>query len=428
MVSQFYIKTVEIYSNRSHFVNVRPICAEEEGHWDDLMRAHHYLGLNGLIGERIKYVAVLDGKWVGILAWAASAYKCSGRDKWIGWSFRSTSNLKFIANNWRFLILPEVKIKNLASKILSLNLKRLSHDWEQKYEHPIFLVETFVDESKFNGACYKADNWIFVGKTAGFQKGHESYVYHGLKKLTFIKPLIKEARMKLKGNSTGSGAQLNIEEIPIFGPDGLLAFVKTIPDPRSKKGRRYRSDGFLVLCLFAILSGATGYVDIHRWMKNAPGWLIKELRIWRIPCVSQVRRILMRFDTDQLEKLITSWLLENVDLAGKQIAFDGKTVRGSKNGEKRAIQLVSATTTDQGIVVAQRRIPETTNEIPVTRQIMNDLPLGCSTTSADAAHSQISTVKLVDVKSEGGIFIFKDNQKKVKTEIQQALKDRAFSP
>jgi hypothetical protein len=136
----------------------------------------------------------------------------------------------------------------------------------------------------------------------------------------------------------------------------------------------------------------------------------------------------MGFNTDLLEKLVTAWVLEHVDLAGKQIAFDGKVVRGSKNGTKRAVQLVSATTTDQGIVVSQRRVPDTTNEIPITRQMMSDLPLGCSTVSSDAAHSQKTTIDLVNRKTEGGIFIFKGNQKAVKLEITKALQDRAFSP
>lgn len=102
---------MEFYSKHAHSLIVRPICEEEEARWNDLMCAHHYLRLKRLIGERIKYVAILDGEWVGVLGWAASAYPCSGRDKWIGWSFRSTENLKFIANNWRFLILPEVNKK-----------------------------------------------------------------------------------------------------------------------------------------------------------------------------------------------------------------------------------------------------------------------------------------------------------------------------
>lgn len=419
---------VEVFFKKTNILAVRPISCDEESRWIELVSRHHYLGFNGLIGEQIKYVAVLDGSWVGLLGWASSAYKCADRDAWIGWKdFRSTPNLKFIANNWRFLILPEVKIKNLASKILSENLKRLSQDWQAKYGHPVLLAETFVDEARFSGACYKAAGWLLVGKTAGFEKGHDGYSFHGKTKLIFIKPLTQDVKMKLKG-SHGIAAPIDIEQIPILGPDGFLEFARSITDHRGKHGRRFRADGFLVLCLLAMMSGAKSYVDIHRWIKAVPSWILDRTRIAKAPCVAQVRRFLMGFDTDELETKLTQWLLEHVDLAGKQIAFDGKTIRGSRSDNKRAMQLVSAMTTDKGIIIAQKRVPESTNEIPVTREMMKDLPLKGSTVSADAAHSQIETVSLAAKESRGGIFIFKGNQKAVKDEIKSALQDRAFSP
>ena len=408
---------------------VRPITLEEEERWDALVRTNHYLGFNGLIGERLKYVAILEGHWVGLLGWAAAALKCADRDQWIGWKiFKSVKGLKYIANNWRFLILPEIKIKNLASSILSLNLRRLSQDWIDKYTHPIFLVETFVDESLFRGTCYKANNWILIGRSAGFQKGHSSYSYHGNKKLIFIKPLIKDAKMRLKGHE-GEAAIVDIEEIPIFGDDGLLHLVRNqIEDHRSKHGMRFRIDGFLVLCILAIMSGATGYTDIHRWIKNVPAWFIDRLNIRKAPSISQIRRFIMNFETDRIEKILTEWLLEHVDLAGKQICFDGKTVRGSKNNDKRAIQLVSATTADRGIVISQMKVPEGSHEIPVVHQMINVLPLGASTISVDAAHTQIATVIAVAARAEGGIFTIKGNQKNLKVKVEEALKTRAFSP
>jgi hypothetical protein len=175
------------------------------------------------------------------------------------------------------------------------------------------------------------------------------------------------------------------------------------------------------------MSGAKGYTDIHRWIANAPCWLLDELRIAKVPCISQVRRFIKDFDVVEIEKILTEWLLEHVDLAGKQICFDGKTVRGSRNAQARAIQLASATTADKGIVIAQRRIPEITNEIPIVRQMISDLPLGCSTISADAAHSQTETVSLIATKTEGGVFIFKDNQPTAKRQIKEAL-NGAFPP
>jgi hypothetical protein len=112
-------------------VSVRLIKSTEANNWDSLMSQHHYLGFRCLVGETLKYIAEINGQWVALIGWGTAAFKNRHRDKWIGWlPEQQWKRLKYIANNQRFLILPEIRIKNLASKILSLNLKRLSSDWE----------------------------------------------------------------------------------------------------------------------------------------------------------------------------------------------------------------------------------------------------------------------------------------------------------
>lgn len=139
-------------------VIVRPLLKSEEGRWVSLLTEHHYLGFNGVIGERINYVAEINGEWIALLSWASAALKIEARDQWLGWCReQKMDRLKFIANNWRFLILPEHRKPNLASHILSLNLKRLSNDWIAEYGHPILMAETFVDLNRNKGTCYKAD-------------------------------------------------------------------------------------------------------------------------------------------------------------------------------------------------------------------------------------------------------------------------------
>src|SRR5699024_1103704 len=111
---------------------------------------HHYLGFRRLVGKTLKYIAILNDQWVALLGWGAAAFQCEPRDQWIGWSKEQRQKrLKYIANNQRFLILPDVRIKNLASKTLALNLKRLSSDWQHIFGHPILLAETFVDHHRF---------------------------------------------------------------------------------------------------------------------------------------------------------------------------------------------------------------------------------------------------------------------------------------
>src|SRR6516164_5973089 len=139
---------------------VRPVRGEERGRWQHLMRTHHYLGLRLIVGQSLCYVALFQEQWVALRGWGAAALKCAPRDARIGWSpalrFR---RLHLLANDVRFLVLPEGHHPHVASRILALNGKRLSQDWERYYGHPILLGETFVDAARFRGTCYLAAGW-----------------------------------------------------------------------------------------------------------------------------------------------------------------------------------------------------------------------------------------------------------------------------
>ncbi|MCJ7685251.1 MAG: DUF4338 domain-containing protein [Desulfobacteraceae bacterium] len=120
------------------YLVVRPIKAGERTEWDRLMSKHHYLGFKALVGESIRYVAELNNIWFALLGWSSAALKCQPRDSWIGWSQAiQWQRLHLIANNSRFLILPNVHIPNLASKVLSLNLKQITNDWQVIHGHPV---------------------------------------------------------------------------------------------------------------------------------------------------------------------------------------------------------------------------------------------------------------------------------------------------
>jgi hypothetical protein len=130
---------------------------------------HHYLGFRGPVGENIAY-QVRDrlGRDLACVLFGAAAWKVAPRDAWIGWSGEiRQKRLAFIANNSRFLILPWVKVPHLASHILGRISRRISSDWQIKYAHPLYLLETFIEQDRFKGTCYKAANWICVGQTQG---------------------------------------------------------------------------------------------------------------------------------------------------------------------------------------------------------------------------------------------------------------------
>ncbi len=171
-------------------LSVRLIDTQEGYLWDYLVHHYHYLRLPKLVGEHLRYLVFIDGQVVACLAWASAAWKIKARDRFIGWNESTRrKNLHLIANNTRFLALPWVNVKCLASKVLSLNVRRLSSDWEQAYGHPLYLAETFVDSARFEGVCYKAANWQYVGQTKGNAKKGNDYSYHGQPKAIYLYPL-----------------------------------------------------------------------------------------------------------------------------------------------------------------------------------------------------------------------------------------------
>lgn len=129
----------------------------------------HYLGFGGAVGENLQYTVRSGcGRLLACLVFGSAAWKCQDRDQFIGWSAEQrAARLSLLTNNTRFLVLPWVQLKHLASWALSAVLRRLSRDWQAKYGHPIDLVETFVQRDRFRGTCYRAANWIRVGETTG---------------------------------------------------------------------------------------------------------------------------------------------------------------------------------------------------------------------------------------------------------------------
>jgi len=145
-----------------------------------MVNEHHYLGYESVIGARAKYVITLGKQIVGAISFCSASYKLGPRDEYIGWGEEARlSKLQHLIMNNRFLILPWVQIRNLASHILSKSLRQLREDWEKWYETTPYMVETFVDREKYLGTCYLAANWTYLGTTKGYGRQGSTFVYHG---------------------------------------------------------------------------------------------------------------------------------------------------------------------------------------------------------------------------------------------------------
>lgn len=136
--------------------------------WNELIHRYHYMGYKPLAGAQLRYLIYCEQGLLGAMSFSASAWTIAPRDKWIGWSDEQRrKNLQLVVGNSRFLILPWITSKNLASKILGLIARELPDHWQQKHGYKPVLLETFVEAKRFSGACYKAAGWIHVGQTQG---------------------------------------------------------------------------------------------------------------------------------------------------------------------------------------------------------------------------------------------------------------------
>ena len=147
----------------------------DEPLFNGLMEQYHYLSYAQPVGEHLKYVCWAQGRPVACLAWSSAPRHLGSRDRYIGWSAEARRrNIRFIAYNTRFLILPWVSVPHLASHILGRVARGLSDDWERMYGHPIYFAETFIDPGRFRGTCYRAANWQVLGLTTGRGKNDQT--------------------------------------------------------------------------------------------------------------------------------------------------------------------------------------------------------------------------------------------------------------
>lgn len=415
---------------------VRPIFREEEGKWDKLMRMHHYLGFSKLPGKSLKYVALLNGQWVALLGWGAAALKSSPREKWLGWSSeQKTQRLNYVVNNQRFLILPGVQMKNLASKVLALNTKRLSVDWQAAFGHPVLLAETFVDHSRFNGTCYRAAGWLPLGKTSGYGRQGSIYYYHGETKTVFVKPLRPDAQKLLAApflppEITGEKAVLDLNTVSLTS---LLDYLAQVPDPRKKRGIRHKNLSVLAIAACAILSGMKSFIAIAEWASHLTQDLLKRLGCRRHPKTGvyippsepTIRRLLQTVDADEVDRALGNWLsTQAIDGA---IAVDGKTLKGASVDGKK-VHLLSAFLQKQKITIGQVQVDKKSNEITAFRPLLEPLNLEGKIVTADAMHTQVKNAFfLVEEKKADYLFQVKQNQGSLFEAIRN-LPPEVFTP
>jgi hypothetical protein len=165
----------------------------------ELLARYHYRGFNGAVGENVQYlVEDVRGRQVAVMVFGAAAWKVAVRDEFIGWSVvQRQAHLAGLANQQRFLILPWVRVPHLASHLLALATRRLAADWQARYGHPLWLVETFVERERFAGTAYQAAGWLYLGTTTGRTRQDRQRTLQSSIKAVWVKPLHPAFRQHL---------------------------------------------------------------------------------------------------------------------------------------------------------------------------------------------------------------------------------------
>jgi len=427
-------------------VTVRLIRDEEREVFDRAIEEHHYLHSARLAGQTMRYVAELDGQWIALICFSAASLHLKGREKWIKWTPRQRARrLLFVVNNSRFLVLTDrQQYPNMASRVLGMCLRRLSEDWQARWGHPVLAVESFVDESRFRGTCYRACGFQAVGATGGFARSsRDFYQEHGEPKQLYLRELRPGARAVLRRGRLPQ--ELAEHEENISGPcpfragelGSLLERFGLLHDTRQGHGLRHRQPFVLACAAVATLMGNSGYQAFEDTCKKFTQRQLKALGCrkdkhdaYAPPSDSTFFRVINNVDAAHFESIIGAWLLEQDMSVLERLALDGKVLRGSGRGDGKPLQLFSAVSHRLRLTLAQVPIQEKTNEIPALAPLLRSLPLLEGTlVTADAMHCQQESARVI-TQELGGDYLFglKGNQSGVLERAESLLAQEAFPP
>src|SRR5260370_417729 len=399
-----------------------------------LLDQHHYLGSPKPVGERLYYlVSDPQDQWLALLVFAAAAKHLKHRDRWIGWTGGQRGrSLSLVVNNIRFLVLPERTFPNLGTRALRMVLARLSSDWQVVYEHPVVVVETFVDPEQFCGTVYTANGWEELGMTDGSGRHQRDYyVRHDKPKRLFARELCRNARRSLQAEhlkpalavveaKAGAKSRHTVKEI-----GSIVDSLRQVPDFRARV-ESYPLWSLLAIYLLAVLCGAPrGSKDLAKVARKLSQSQRRALGIRprhrRHPAPNQPTfwRLLQEVSGAQLQQILLSVQEQLRGPAPKDelIALDGKE---PKHGGGQSV--LTAICVPSQYYLGSAIVDTKTNEIPVAQQLFPDLDLKGRFVSLDALHTQTQTAR--DIVLEGGgdyLLTAKDNQPTVHHNVEKLV-------
>lgn len=314
------------------------------------MQTHHYLGSSRPLGETLRYIALYQGQWIALISFSSAALKCAVRDQWIGWSYRHQfDRLNLVTNNSRFLILPPWHYPNVASRTLSLCQKRIAADWMATFQHPLLLLETFVDPAHFQGTLYKAANWQYLGMTQGYSRQAKVYQANAAPKMLFVYALHRQTQRLLSDPALTPHHRRGVPKLMLSADQmkTLPAYFQYCPDPRRGQGQRHRLSTILAITTGAVLCGRIGYKGIAQWATSLGQAARARFNcryqhgVYSVPSESAIRHVLINLSPDALDQALRQWSARYA-LHDESLAIDGKTMRNAIDSEGKQIHIMSA--------------------------------------------------------------------------------------
>ncbi|MYA88186.1 MAG: ISAs1 family transposase [Boseongicola sp. SB0662_bin_57] len=417
-------------------VTVRPTRGGREHRlWDRLVEEHHYLGFHGIVGKGLRHVALHGETWLALVGWQPGAFKLAARDRWIGWSQEQQfRRLHLVCNNSRFVILTHGRVPNLASRVLGLSLRRLSADIQAVHGYPAFLAETFVDVSRFTGACYRASNWRSLGLTRGFAResgGVARWRHHGRPKEIFMYELADAAAEALSRDEIPDAwnAQQHDDAAPMAAPRlrSLFECLGEVPECRKARGKRYPLRTVLTIAVAARLAGYRGVTAFAQFaallsqeqLETVEAFFSPSRKRYTAPSITTFHNILADLPPETLDDAIGRWTAQQAG-ADTPLAMDGKDIRGaSRQTEDRRRMMVAAVEHGTGLVLRQVEVEDRSNEIPAVRALSGSLDVTGRIVTMDAMHARHETARsLLGRRADYVVTAVKDNQETIHDDLR----------
>jgi hypothetical protein len=414
---------------------------EEIARGDQFVVEHHYLHHVTLVGEHLRYAFVYKGRWLAVATWSGASFHIKDRDQFIGWTAEQCRRRRgLLANNSRLVVIPDCPYPNLIGCFMKRMLERLSRDWQERWGHPIAVVETFVDPRFYQGTTYKVSGWCHLGKTAGWKRDADDfYEKNDAPKQIWVRELIKKACAKLRAPQLPADWAKVEEAVPVRCHakvqeiHSLMETVsKEVPEFRRAQALGYPLPGLICLMVMAAAHGVLrGPQDLANYADSLSPAQLRALRFRLNPHTREVRcpkkttfgRVLHEVDDDVVERVLLRWQEQILGPPqDKLVIFDGKKVRHA------GVEIVNAVDS-QGRFLGSVVTDSKSNEIPAARQLLRGQDLLGKIAVADAIHTQTETAQQI-LFEQGADYLLtvKANQPTIQKTLENLFTKQIFSP